>query len=48
MTVKTVTHSQQQPQAPEVQKKKSTVRLTYRINALCPPMVSSLQVLGLD
>ena len=30
MNVKTLTHSQQQPQAPKAHKKKSTVRLTYR------------------
>ena len=28
-------------------KKKSTIRLTIRINALCPPKVPSLQALGL-
>ena len=43
-----VTHSQQQPQGAKAHKKKSTIRLTYRINVLCPPKVSSLQVLGLD
>ena len=31
MNVKTLTHSQQQPQAPKAHKKKSTVRLTYRV-----------------
>ena len=30
MNVKTVTHSQQQPQHPKAHKKKSTIRLTYR------------------
>ena len=45
--VKTLTHSQQQPQGPKTHKKKSTVRLTYRINVLCPLKVSSLQALGL-
>ena len=48
MNVNMLTHSQQQPQGPKAHKKKSTVRLTHRINVLCPPKVSSLQVLGLD
>ena len=30
MNVKTLTHSQQQPQAPKAHKTKSTIRLTYR------------------
>ena len=30
MNVKTLTQSQQQPQAPKAHKKKSTIRLTYR------------------
>ena len=30
MNVKTLTHSQQQPQDPKAHKKKSTIRLTYR------------------
>ena len=41
------THAQEQPQGSKTHKKKSTVRLTYRINVLQPPKVSSLQVLGL-
>ena len=47
MNVKTLTHSQQQPQAPKAHKTKSTVRLTYRINVLCTLEVSSLQDLGI-
>ena len=34
MNVKTLTHSQQQPQGPNAHKKKSTNRLTYR-TAFC-------------
>ena len=30
MNVKTLTHSQQQPQGPKAHKQKSTIRLTYR------------------
>ena len=33
----TLTHSQQQPQAPNTHKKESTVRLTTRIIMLTPP-----------
>ena len=39
MNVKTLTHSQQQPQAPNAHKKKSTVRLTYR-TVFCIPQRS--------
>ena len=37
MNVKTLTHSQQQPQAPNAHKKKPTIRLTTRVTMLCPP-----------
>ena len=36
LNVKTLTHSQQQPQGPKSHKKKPTIRLTIRINALSP------------
>ena len=45
--VKTLTHSQQQPQGPKTYKKKSTNRLTIRINVLCPPKIPSFQALHL-
>ena len=32
-----LTHSQQQPQAPNAHKKKPTIRLTTRVTMLCPP-----------
>ena len=48
MNVKELTHSQQQPQAPNARKKKPTIRLTTRVtNALGPPKIPSLQALGL-
>ena len=37
MNVKELTHSQQQPQAPNAHKKESTVRLTTRITMLWAP-----------
>ena len=37
MNVKTLTHSQQQPQAPNAHKKKPTIRRTTRVTMLCPP-----------
>ena len=37
-----LTHSQQQPQAPNAHKKESTVRLTTRITMLCAPERSLL------
>ena len=37
MNVKTLTHSQQQPQAPNVHKKKQTIRLTTRVTMLWAP-----------
>ena len=37
MNVKELTHSQQQPQAPQIQKKESIVRLTTRITMLWAP-----------
>ena len=43
MNVKKLTHSQQQPQAPNAHKKESTVRLTTRITMLWAPKVSPLQ-----
>ena len=46
MNVKELTHSKQQPQAPNAHKKKPTIRLTSH-NALGPPKVLSLQALGL-
>ena len=42
-----LTHSQQQPQAPNAHKKKPTIRLTTRVTMLWPPKVPSLQALGL-
>ena len=36
MNVKTLTHSQQQPQAPNAHKKKPTIRLTTRVTMLWP------------
>ena len=56
MNVKELTHSQQQPQAPNAHKKKPTIRQTTRVTMLCPPppptpppppKVPSLQALGL-
>ena len=48
MNVKELTHSQQQPQAPNAHKKKPTIRLTTRVTMLwAPPKVPSLQALGL-
>ena len=35
MNVKELTHSQQQPQAPNAHKKKPTIRLTTRVTMLC-------------
>ena len=40
MNVKELTHSQQQPQAPNAHKKESTVRLTTRITLLWAPQSS--------
>ena len=37
MNVKTLTHSQQQPQAPNAQKKKPTIRPTTRVTVLWAP-----------
>ena len=37
MNVKELTHSQQQPQAPETHKKKPTIRLTTRVTMLWAP-----------
>ena len=44
MNVKALTHSQQQPQAPNAHKKKPTIRLTTRVTMLWapPPKVPSL------
>ena len=42
MNVKELTHSQQQPQAPNAHKKESTVRLTTRIIMLWAPQRSLL------
>ena len=42
MNVKELTHSQQQPQAPNAHKKESTVRLTTRITMLWAPERSLL------
>ena len=37
MNVKELTHSQQQPQAPNAHKKKRTIRLTTRVTMLWAP-----------
>ena len=37
MNVRELTHSQQQPQAPNAHKKKPTTRLTTRVTMLSPP-----------
>ena len=44
----THTHSQQQPQGPQIHKKKPIIRLTIRINALSPQMTLLYQFLVLD
>ena len=48
MNVKTLTHSQQQPQAPKAHKKKSTVRLTYRTVFRVPQRYLLYKFLVLD
>ena len=40
MNVKELTHSQQQPQAPNAHKKKPTIRLTTRVTMLWAPQRS--------
>ena len=40
-----LTHSQQQPQVPNVHKKKPTIRLTTRVTMLWAPKVPALQAL---
>ena len=44
--VKTLTHSQQQPQGPKFHKKVNS-QIDLQNSVLVPPKVSSLQVLGL-
>ena len=46
--VKTLTHSQQQPQAPKAHKKKSTVRSTYRTVFWVPQRPLLYRLLVLD
>ena len=49
MNMKELTHSQQQPQAPNAHKKKPTIRLTTRVTMLCAPQRSLLfWLLALD
>ena len=49
MNVKDLTHSQQQPQAPNAHKKKPTIRLTTRVTMLWAPQRSLLyRLLVLD
>ena len=49
MNVKELTHSQQQPQAPNAHKKKPTIRLTTRVTMLWAPQRSLLyRLLVLD
>ena len=49
MNVKTLTHSQQQPQAPNVHKKKPTIRLITRVTMLWDPQRSlAYRLLVLD
>ena len=49
MNVKELTHSQQQPQAPNADKKKPTIRLTNRVTMLWAPQRSLLyRLLVLD
>ena len=42
MNVKELTHSQQQPQAPNAHKKKPTIRLTTRVTMPLGPQMSLL------
>ena len=49
MNVKELTHSQQQPQAPNAHKKKPTIRLSTRVTMVWAPQRSLLyRLLGLD
>ena len=49
MNVKELTHSQQQPQAPNAHKKEPTIRLTTRVTKLWAPQRSLLyRLLVLD
>ena len=49
MNVKKLTHSQQQPQAPNAHKKKPTIRLTTRVTMLWAPQRTLLyRLLVLD
>ena len=49
MNLKELTHSQQQPQAPNAHKKKPTIRLTTRVTILwAPPRSRLYRLLVLD
>ena len=48
MNVKELTHSQQQPQAPNAHKKKPTIRLTTRVTMLGPQTSLLYRLLVLD
>ena len=49
MNVKELTHSQQQPQAPNAHKKKPTIRLSTRVTMLwAPPRSLLYRILALD